>query len=141
VTHRAVDESGTIDVPGARLYYEVAGSGPAVVLIHAGVANLRMWDAQVEALAPRYRVIRYDTRGFGRTANEDVEFSNRDDLRAVLEHVGVPRATVLGISRGGHIAIDFTLDSPDRVEALNGGLRIESPPGGGTRIEARIPCR
>lgn len=73
-------EAGFIVVPGGRLYYEVEGEGPAVTLIHAGVANLRMWDAQVASWRDRFRVIRYDTRGFGRTLTEDVPYSNRADL-------------------------------------------------------------
>jgi 3-oxoadipate enol-lactonase len=77
-------DSGFVETNGGRIYYEVDGDGEPVVLIHAGIANLRMWDGQVPALADRYRVIRYDTRGFGRTETEDVPFSNRDDITAVL---------------------------------------------------------
>jgi pimeloyl-ACP methyl ester carboxylesterase len=73
-----------LDVPGGRLYYEVEGAGHALTLLHAALAHLRMWDAQVRAFAERYRVIRYDCRGYGRTSTEDVAFSNRDDLRALL---------------------------------------------------------
>ncbi len=111
-------EAGHLDVPGGRLYYEVEGGGSPLVLIHAGVAHLRMWDEQVAAFAPTHRVIRYDTRGFGKTTTEDVPYSNRADLRALLEHLGVERTAVLGISRGGSIALDFTLESPEMVTAL-----------------------
>ena len=74
------NESGFLETNGASIYHEVEGTGEAVVLIHAGVANLRMWDDQVAALRDSYRVIRYDTRGFGRTETEAVEFSNRADV-------------------------------------------------------------
>ena len=74
------------------------------MLIHAGVAHLRMWDEQVAAWRDRHRVIRYDTRGCGRTIAEDMPYSNRDDLRAVLDHLGVERTHVLGLSRGAMIA-------------------------------------
>jgi len=107
-----------LDVPGARLYYEVDGSGPAVLLVHAGVAHLRMWDEQVEAWRARLRLVRFDCRGFGRTTSEDVEYSNRDDILRLLDAVGVERAALVGASRGGSIAIDFTLEQPDRVSAL-----------------------
>jgi len=107
-----------LEVPGGRLYYEVDGTGPAVLLLHAGVANLRMWDAQVEAWRDRFTVIRYDQRGFGRTITDDVEFSNRDDIRRLLDSLGVERASLVGNSRGGSIAIDFTLEQPERVGAL-----------------------
>ena len=67
-----------LDVPCAQLYYEVDGAGPAVLLVHAGVAHLRMWDEQVAAWKDRFTVIRYDQRGFGKTTCDDRPFSNRD---------------------------------------------------------------
>jgi len=88
------------------------------VLIHAGVANLRMWDAQVAALASTHRLITYDTRGYGRTETDAVEFSNRADIAALLDHLGERAAHVVGLSRGGQIALDCTLEFPDRVRSL-----------------------
>jgi pimeloyl-ACP methyl ester carboxylesterase len=119
-------ESGFIEAPGAKLYYEAEGEGSPVVLIHAGVAHLRMWDEQVEAWRDRHRVIRYDTRGWGKTLVEDVPFSNRDDLRAVMDHFGIEKAHVLGLSRGGQIALDTAVETPERFLSLiwvAGGLR------------------
>jgi len=113
-----MNDSGFVSVPGGSLYCEVAGDGPPVLLIHAGIANVRMWDPQVPALAERFQVIRYDTRGYGRTESESVEFTNRADAAAVLDHVGAPTAVVVGASRGGIIGLDFTLDQPGRVTAL-----------------------
>ena len=69
--------SGFLVHNGARIYYEAEGRGEPVLFIHAGVANLRMWDDQAATLGDRYRVIRFDTRGYGRTETERVEFSNR----------------------------------------------------------------
>src|SRR3990170_2472254 len=103
------NESGFLETNGARIYYEVEGSGPPVVLIHAGVANLRMWDDQATALRDAYRVIRYDTRGFGETETDAVEFSNRADIAALLDHLGEASAHVVGLSRGGVAGYD----SPD----------------------------
>ncbi len=124
-------DTGFLDTNGARIYYEVTGAGPAVVMIHAGVANLRMWDAQVAALSGDHRVITYDTRGYGRTVTDAVEFSNRADIAALLDHLGEERAHVVGLSRGGQIALDFTLEFPDRVRTLTvaaGGVGgYESP--------------
>jgi pimeloyl-ACP methyl ester carboxylesterase len=111
-------ETGFLDVPGGQLYYTVTGSGHPLVLIHAGVADHHMWDAQVPAFAERYRVIRYDLRGSGQTRTEAVSFSNRADLAALLGHLGVTQAHVVGLSRGGQIAVDFTLDHPAIVTAL-----------------------
>ncbi|WP_110519575.1 alpha/beta fold hydrolase [Herpetosiphon llansteffanensis] len=111
-------ETGYVAVDGGELYYEAVGSGLPLVFVHAGVADSRMWDAQVAHFSPKYRVIRYDTRGFGRSKTEAVSFSNRQDLLAVLDHCKVDQAILIGNSRGGSIAIDSTLSFPDRVKGL-----------------------
>src|SRR5262249_5674974 len=125
------DETGFLETSGARIYYEVTGSGPAVVFIHAGVADLRMWDDQVTEMSGAHRIIRYDTRGYGRTETEAVSYSNRADIAALLDHLGESRAHLVGLSRGGGIALDFTLEYPDRVRTLTvaaGGVSgYESP--------------
>ncbi|MDQ2689879.1 MAG: alpha/beta fold hydrolase [Chloroflexota bacterium] len=125
------NESGTLETGGARIHYEVEGSGPPVAFIHAGIANLRMWDDQATALRDAYRVIRYDTRGFGRTETDAVPFSNRADLAALLDHLGEESAHVVGLSRGGIIALDFAIERPERVRSLTvaaGGISgYESP--------------
>lgn len=113
-----MEKSGFIPVTGGRLYYEEAGEGRPLVLLHAGVANLRQWDPHVPAFAERYRVIRYDTRGWGRSESEHVEFSNHGDLEQVLNHVGVDAAHLLGTSRSGSIALNFTVTHPERVTSL-----------------------
>jgi pimeloyl-ACP methyl ester carboxylesterase len=109
-----------LNLNGAKLYYEVAGNAnhPALVFIHAGVADHTMWDAQVEFFAPSHRVVRYDARGFGKTKNEDVEFSERQDVIDLLDHLRIEKAALIGCSRGGRIAIDTTLEFPNRVNAL-----------------------
>lgn len=123
-----------LDVPGASLYYETDGhiSSPALLLIHAGVANLRMWDPQIEALAASHFVVRFDTRGYGQTRTHDVAhsdrpFSDRADAIAVLDHLGVARATLIGASRGGSIALDLALEYSDRVVGL---VTVGSGPSG-----------
>jgi pimeloyl-ACP methyl ester carboxylesterase len=77
-----------------------------------------MWDGQLPAFAPHYQVIRYDTRGYGRSETDHVPFSNRDDAVAVLQHVGVSWCHLVGQSRGGIIALDLTLEHPDVVRSL-----------------------
>lgn len=124
-------DAGFLATNGARLYYEADGSGEPVVLIHAGVANLRMWDGQVAALRDAYRVIRFDTRGFGRTETDAVEFSNRADIAALLDHLGERSTHLVGLSRGGQIALDFTIERPERVRSLvvaAGGIGGYDPP-------------
>ena len=125
-----------LETNGARIAYDADGTGPAVVLIHAGVANRSMWDDQVAALKDAYRVIRYDTRGYGETETQAVEFSNRADIVALLDHLGEPSAHVVGLSRGGQIALDFAIESPDRVRSLTvvaGGI-------GGYESPAEVPA-
>ncbi len=113
-----MSESGFVEADGGRIYFEVEGDGHPLLLIHGGLGSLRMWDGQAPVFGERYRVIRYDTRGFGRTETDDVEFTNRGDAAAVLDHVGASTAFVVGQSRGGVIALDLTIDRPDRVDAL-----------------------
>jgi 3-oxoadipate enol-lactonase len=109
---------GTIPVPGGTLWAQWAGSGSGVVLIHAGIADARMWDPQWGTLAGHHRTARYDTRGFNRTTTEDVPFSNRADVIAVMDGAGIERAVLVGCSRGGSIALDTALEYPDRVSGL-----------------------
>jgi 3-oxoadipate enol-lactonase len=141
-------DTGFLETNGARIYYEVEGAGEPVVLIHAGVANLRMWDEQAAALRDDHRVIRYDTRGFGRTETDAVEFSNRADIAALLDHLGEDSAHVVGLSRGGAIALDFALENPDRVRTLvvaAGGVSGFDPgdeaPNGWDQVEAWTEAR
>ena len=110
--------TATADVNGARLYYEVAGEGGPLVLVHAGISDSRMWDAQVDAFSRHYRAIRYDLRGFGRSPMVPGPFSHHADLRALLDALGVDRAAFVGCSMGGGAVIDFALENPERVEAL-----------------------
>jgi pimeloyl-ACP methyl ester carboxylesterase len=120
-----------LETNGARIAYDVDGSGSPVVLIHAGVANRSMWDDQVAFLRDGYRVIRHDTRGYGETRTDAVPFSNRADIAALLDHLGERSAHLVGLSRGGQIALDFALEHPDRVRSLTvvaGGVGgYESP--------------
>jgi len=111
-------KSSTASVNGARLHYEVVGEGEPLVLVHAGIADSRMWDAQIEAFAQRYRVIRYDMRGFGKTAMVEGAYSHHEDLRGLLDYLDVRRAHLVGCSMGGATALDFALRFPERVGAL-----------------------
>jgi pimeloyl-ACP methyl ester carboxylesterase len=94
------------------------GKGPAVVFLHAGVADKRMWRDQMAAFADRYRVVAYDRRGFGETRYEAETFSHMGDLRAVLDGLGIEQACLVGCSQGGRFAVDFALAHPKRVSRL-----------------------
>jgi 3-oxoadipate enol-lactonase len=110
--------SGYAPVENGELYYEVAGQGHPLLLIHAGVADLRMWDHQFATFAEHFRVIRYDTRGFGRSRTAATTFSDQQDIVDLLRHLGVERVHIIGVSRSGKIAIDFALEHPEMVGAL-----------------------
>ena len=106
------------DIRGARLYYEVAGAGPAVVLIHEAIGDRRMWDDQFAVLAERFRVLRYDMRGYGSSSIPAGPYSLVEDLRELLDEVEVEVAVLVGGSLGGRVALDFALSAPERVAGL-----------------------
>lgn len=111
-------QSGFAEVNGARIAYEVAGTGRPVVLIHAGICDQRMWDEQFALFAERYRVIRYDQRGFGQSTLPPGPYSQEEDLAALLARLGVSEAAVIGVSMGGAGAINLALAHPALVKAL-----------------------
>lgn len=110
--------TGFADINGARLYYEVAGAGQPLVLIHAGIADSRMWDDQFDVFAEHYRVVRFDARGFGNSSMPAGAFSYSEDLYELLRFLEIERAYVLGVSMGGGTAIDLALAHPEIVAAL-----------------------
>ncbi len=110
--------SGFVDVEGTQLYYEVAGTGEPVVLIHAGICDSRMWDEQWAVFARQYRVIRYDVRGFGKSPIPSQPYADRDDLYALCRHLGVEQANIVAVSMAGHIAIAFALEHPEMIRSL-----------------------
>ncbi len=124
-----------LDVHGGKLYYEISGAGYPVVLLHAGIANLRMWNEQVKEFSKQYQVICYDARTFGKSSAEAVEFSNRQDLLDLLNHLKIDKAHVVGISRGGSIAMDFTLEFPHKVSSL---VMVASRPSGFEHEDAEL---
>ena len=129
-------QSGFANVNGARLYYELAGSGAPLVMIHAGIADCRMWDGEFEAFARSHRVLRYDMRGYGKSMPVDGDFNLEDDLEALLAALKIPPPYVLmGCSMGGGLAIDFALSHPDRVAKL---ILVGSDPAG-LQLEAEWP--
>ena len=102
----------------AVLAAESVGSGPDVLLVHAGVTDQRSWAGVVDAL-PGHRCLTYDARGYGRTTYQPEDgWSPVADAVAVLDAYDVGRAVVVGASMGGRTSIDLTLQHPDRVSAL-----------------------
>jgi pimeloyl-ACP methyl ester carboxylesterase len=113
-------DSGYVDVDGGRLYYEAAGSGAPVVLLHAFALDTRMWDDQFEGLAREFRVIRYDLRGFGRSSLPQAgrPYSHGDDLATLLAKLDAHRPHVVGASMGGRCALDFAVTQPDALRSI-----------------------
>jgi 3-oxoadipate enol-lactonase len=100
------------------LWFAESGSGPAVVLLHEGVVDSRIWEPFLRHVDGQLRTIRYDQRGYGRSPMWNGPYSPVDDLVSVLDAAGVEQAALVGTSRGGRIAIQATLERPERVSAL-----------------------
>lgn len=112
-------ESGYAEVNGTSLYYEMTGDGDPVVLLHGLGGDTRYWQGVFDTLAAQYQVVRYDMRGFGRSALPTTEpYTHADDLKALLDYLGLGRAHLLGHSFGGDQAIQFALAYPDATCSL-----------------------
>jgi 3-oxoadipate enol-lactonase len=109
-----------VDVNGARLWYDEAGSGPAVLLLHGGLGDSGLWEPVVPLLAARFRTIRTDLRFFGRSTGPAAPWSWQDDAIGVLDELGIERAAVVGLSLGGKLALDIALAHPERLWAVAG---------------------
>lgn len=110
--------SGNVYGRGVELHHEIAGSGGTVVLIHEGIADSRMWDAQWPSYTERFRTLRYDMRGFGRSPLRPEAFSHGQDLLQLLDSLGIDRAALVGVSMGARVALEVTLARPQLVSAL-----------------------
>jgi pimeloyl-ACP methyl ester carboxylesterase len=119
--------TGYIEQSDGRLYYEEAGEGAPLVLGHAGFVDSGMWDPQWETFAQRYRVIRYDMRGFGKSDPAPGPRNRRDDLLQLLQHLQVARAALMGCSMSGTLMLDFALEHPEMAQAL---VIVSSSPSG-----------
>lgn len=110
--------SGLVRVEGGELFYEITGSGPAVVLVHGFSFDLRMWDDQIPPLAHGHTVVRYDLRGFGRSSVPSGPFSHHEDLATLAAALDLERFDLVGLSLGGGVAVDFAISHPARVGRL-----------------------
>jgi 3-oxoadipate enol-lactonase len=111
--------SGFVEVDGGKLYYEESGQGrQTVVLIHDGVVNSAVWNDVWPELCKHFHTIRYDRRGFGKSPAATYWYSETDDLAALLHHLEVGHASLVGSSHGAQLAIDFTLAHPEIVQEL-----------------------
>ena len=113
-----VVKSGVVDVGTAKLAYDEAGQGDAIVMIHGGLLTKEMWDGPFQELAKSYRVVRYDARNHGRSPSEKGDFFHFKDLDALMDGLHIEKAVIMGLSMGGYVATDFVLRHPDKVSGL-----------------------
>ncbi len=113
--------AGFVESGGEQIYYESFGEGPVVVLSHGLGGNHAIWYQQVPVFAQEFRVITWDQRGFGRSSNTRNESSPKAaalDLAAILDHLGIGKAHLVGQSMGGWAVMGFALAHPERVSKL-----------------------
>lgn len=121
----------TAKINGLDLFYEVAGEGKPLVMIHGAYMNNDTWGGLKEALAENYRVIAVEMQAHGRTSDRDTPISYTgmaDDVAALLDHLEIEKATILGYSMGGSVAIRLAIDHPEKVErivAASAGYRYD----------------
>lgn len=110
--------TGRVEHNGGHLFFRTAGTGEALVLLHGFTLDHRLWYPQIERLRSRFQVVAYDCRGFGRSSVPTGFYCPADDLRSVLDHLGIARTHLVGLSMGGRIAVNFATAHPERVESL-----------------------
>jgi 3-oxoadipate enol-lactonase len=123
-------------IAGGELAYDVRGSGPAVLLLHAFPLGMAMWDDQAQALSGAFQVVRFDCRGFGGSAPGDGLLTMEriaSDGAALLDHLDISAATVCGVSMGGYAALAFVRRFPSRLR----GLVLADTKAGADTDEAR----
>ena len=112
------EKSGFIQIDNSKIYYEVFGQGEPIILIHAGVTDSRMWNYQIDDLSKRYKVIRFDQRGFGKSSIPEKNYNPIQDILTLMDSCQITKAHIVGISLGALQAIDLAIEYPDRVKTL-----------------------
>lgn len=111
--------SGYVDINQTRLYYETAGSGIPLLLVHAGVADCEQWENEFLAFSKNFQVTRYDMRGYGQSDPVTGPFSHLGDLERIIEYLNIaPPLILMGCSLGGVLSLDYALENPDLIRAL-----------------------
>lgn len=122
------NKSGFANIDDAKIYYEIAGMGIPLVMLHAGVADSRQWNNEFTDFAQSYQVIRYDMRGYGKSEPVAGEFSHMSDLVSLLDALEIHEPFFLmGCSMSGGLAMDFALTHPSRARAL---IMVDAGPSG-----------
>lgn len=110
----------TATINGAQISYEVCGdeSAPGLVLLHDGLVNSAVWDGVWPLLCEKYRAVRYDRRGYGKSPPATAQHSPADDLWGVMRHVGLEHAHLVAAAAGAGIAVDFLFDYPEGIDKM-----------------------
>ena len=117
----AAEESGMAEVNGIKLYYAVYGSGEPLLMLHGGLGHSDVWGAQIPVFAEKYKVIAVDSRGHGRSTRDDMPFGYdlmADDVVALMDKLGIDKASIVGWSDGGIIGLDIAIRYPERLDKL-----------------------
>jgi pimeloyl-ACP methyl ester carboxylesterase len=129
-------ESGFAPINGIKIWYATFGHGEPVVMVHGGLANSNYWAHQVRALQDRYRVIVLDSRGHGRSSRDAQPYGYdlmASDVIALMDHLKIGKAAIVGWSDGAIIGLDIAMKHPDRVSKLF-AFAANSDPSGVTDI-------
>lgn len=110
--------SNYLKINDSRLFYSITGEGEPLVLIHGNFNDSRVWDGQIDSFADHYQVIWYDQRGYGRSDTPMSAFSHFQDLKSLIDILGIKNVSIIGSSSGGSVAVDFALQYPELVKAL-----------------------
>jgi len=111
-------KNGFAEINNTKIYYEMDGTGLPLMLVHAGIADCRMWNDQFRVFAEKYQTIRYDRRGFGKTPMVAGDYSHHHDLYELLKALDIKQAVLVGCSQGAKTSTDFTLEHPEMTKAL-----------------------
>ena len=126
-------KTGYVNVGNGYLYYEEAGEGIPLILVHGHSLDCRMWDGQFYVFARNYRTIRYDLRGYGKSSpqSEDYQFTHVEDLVALMDSLHIDKAHIVGLSLGGYVGTDMLGWFPERMLSAvlaSGNLRKSKGP-------------
>lgn len=127
--------NGIAEVNGTKFHYEISGEGHSLVLVHAGIADGRMWNDQFDVFEQHYKVLRYDRRGFGKTSMAAGSFSHHADLYELLKFLKIEQAFLVGCSQGAKTVLDLSLEHPEMTAALV----LVSPALGGFTYTGELP--
>ena len=124
--------SGHVPIDGVKIWYAEFGRGEAVILLHGGLGNSNYWGNQVPTLATRYRVVVIDSRGHGRSTRNDRPYSYElmaSDVVAVMDHLKIGSAAIVGWSDGAIVGLELAIHHPDRVSRLFAYAAHSNPSG------------